>query len=518
MLLSLLSKKLLSNKCIEPFLLVFAGVIGVFAFAPYNLSACIVISILILLWIINKSSSKASKAAGYGFLYGFSYFSSQIYWMFYSLYVVIKAGFWISLAALLGFSAFLAIYLVLTVYLYTRLKTRSTLFNYVFLFPALWVFFEWIRGWFLGGFSWCDVGYTVVNTIFFRGYFATIGEYGVSWLYISLIGAVCVVMRRFILFQLDRQQRGHYRISIVYIAMVILIGYAAKSAQYTKPYGSLSSVALLQGNIGVDGKWNGQDGLQIYESMVKNTRADIVMLPETGISQFEMNLPKNYLKNLELSAKQNNASLIIGIPLIIDDDYNYINTAMLLTAPKHPYYAKYHLVPYGEYIPAKWLLGPLYKFIALPMVGFTPGAKNQEPLLSGNQKLAFNICFENGFGSELIYAAARSTIMVNLSDMVWYGTTVAMNQHLQLSQARALENQRYFIQETNTSITAIINPQGQIQSQLPVFRRGVLKDTVQGMIGVTPYERFGNYPIILWCSLIIAYALAWRKRNLFFKI
>src|SRR3990167_3018274 len=107
------------------------------------------------------------------------------------------------------------------------------------------------------------------------------------------------------------------------------------------------------------------------------------------------------------------------------------------------------------------------------MVDFSPGKSYQAPLVAANQKLAFNICYENGFASELIAEAANSTLMVNLSDMVWYGKSIAMYQHLALSQARALENQRYFIQDTNTSITAIINPQGEVQSQLPIFTRGV---------------------------------------------
>ena len=140
------------------------------------------------------------------------------------------------------------------------------------------------------------------------------------------------------------------------------------------------------------------------------------------------------------------------------------------------------------------------------MTGFSPGSYDQAPLTLANQKLAFNICYENGFGSELINSAAQSTLMVNLSDMVWFGDTIAEDQHLQISQARALENQRYFIQATSTGLTAIINSNGQVVTKLPDFEKNILQDYVQGRVGVTPYQRYGNYPIIILSLMILGIA------------
>jgi apolipoprotein N-acyltransferase len=229
------------------------------------------------------------------------------------------------------------------------------------------------------------------------------------------------------------------------------------------------------------------------------------MLSETAVSQFEMNLPAGYLNRISALALANGANLIVGMPLIINKHYNYVNAAAVITAPGRPYYAKSHLVPYGEYMPMQWL-GFLYNYLSLPMVGFSAGSSTQAPIQAGTQKLAFNICYENGFASELIKAASDSTLMVNLSDMVWFGNTIAMNQHLQLSQARAIENERYFIQVTNTSITAVIRPDGKIQAQIPAFARAILKDKVQGRTGHTPFEIVGNFIIISLCFIAIVVA------------
>ncbi len=486
-------------------LLIVAGLISLYAFAPYNILLCTIIPFLIIFSIKYPKTNKNLFALC--LLYGYSYFVIQIYWIFYFLYFVINAGIFVTALAVIFFPLYLALYPAFALFSFHKLKTKFTSFNYLVLFPSLWVLFEWVRGFALGGYSWSNVGLVGVNYAFLRGYYPIVGEYGVSWIIISLIAALYLMVAK-ILGNIDISKM-EYRLTTIYLAILVIIGSSLQTIHYTKPYGSVTEVALIQGNIGDDVKWTSSDSIEVYSEAIRNTKADIVMIPETGLS-FASTLPYDYLDTLESYAKINNETLILGMPVIIDKQNNYVNAALVLTNKGHPYYAKRHLVPYGEYIPAKWILGPLYLLINLPMVGYSPGGDKQPLIIAANQKLAFNICYENGFGSELIEDAKNSTLMVNLSDMVWYGTTIAMDQHLELSRARALENQRYFIQETNTSITAIITPYGDIQSQLPVFKRETLKDSVQGMVGITPYEQFGNWSIILWCLLITLITIIYR--------
>lgn len=493
-------------------LLAIMGTITVFAFAPFYQSYIVLFSLLCLLLIIDPHPPSVLpnvQLLKYGYVYGLAYFSSQLYWIFYSLYKVIAAGFWLSLAAMIMFSLFLATYIVVTIITYNWLKTNSIIINVLFLFPSLWVLFEWLRGWFLSGFPWCEIGYTQVNNKIFQGFYPLIGNYGVSWLVISLVGIIYIVInqRRFKLSLLC------LRLVIIYAIIGLIFGILIRNKLYTKPYGNPIEVALLQGNISETTKWKDMTNLQIYQFMVKEATADIILIPETAISQFEYELPAKYLSQMANSVAERHSNLITGIPKIIDNKGNYVNAAMVLTSSSHPYYAKYHLVPYGEYIPAKWLLGLVYKFIDLPMVGFTPGKEYQKPLNVASQSLAFNICYENGFNSELIYAARKSTLMVNLSDMIWYGMSIAKDQHLQLSRARALENQRYFIQVTNSGLSAVIRPDGKIQSILPPFRREILQDYVGGRVGITPFERYGNWLIISWVTIIIAVSLFLKLLN-----
>ena len=94
----------------------------------------------------------------------------------------------------------------------------------------------------------------------------------------------------------------------------------------------------------------------------------------------------------------------------------------------------------------------------------------------------------------------------------WFGRSIAPQQHLQISQARALETGRYMLRATNTGATVVIDHQGTVKHALAPYTRGVLTGTVEGRLGLTPYARWagrlGLWPLIAWCGLV----LAWRER------
>lgn len=488
--------------------LTIAGALSVFAFAPFNRGIFVIISFFALLWYGREFSLKRNLIGG--IVFGISYFLAQLYWMFYSLYSVIGIGFLNSAGGMLGFVFFLSLYFVLALFLFKYLATNSPEFNYLILFPSCWVLTEWLRGWVFTGFSWSDIAYTQVHNFLMQGFFPLIGSYGVSWLTMSVIGFLFIVILNHKILTTNKPQiTKSNRIAIVYFIVLAISGYYLNGKIYTEAYGKPTKVALIQGNINGGDKWDTNSfltHLDMYASMISRSKADIIILPETAIPMFEKFLPAHYVEDIVNLAKLNHAELVVGLPREINSNGDYVNSATVFTQDNHPYYAKSHLVPFGEYIPLKDLWGRFYIFAGIPMVGFSAGNENQAPLVLANQKVAFNICYENGFGSELIKNASEATLMANLSDMVWYGQSIAEDQHLQLSQARALENQRYFIQDTNSGLTAIIDPWGKVITSLKPFQKNILVDYVQGRIGVTPYQKYGNYPIITFSALMLLLA------------
>jgi apolipoprotein N-acyltransferase len=188
-------------------------------------------------------------------------------------------------------------------------------------------------------------------------------------------------------------------------------------------------------------------------------------------------------------------------------------------------YTKHHLVPFGEFIP------PLFRWFIdlmnIPMGDFQRGALRQPVVTWQNQRLAPNICYEDLFGEELAAAFVgelRSrldtrndqapTALVNVSNIAWFGNSVAIDQHLNISRLRAIELQRPMLRATNTGATAIIDHQGRVLAQLARHTRGELTGEFEGRLGLTPYAwwagHWGLKP--LWAACLLVCVWAWRVR------
>jgi apolipoprotein N-acyltransferase len=124
--------------------------------------------------------------------------------------------------------------------------------------------------------------------------------------------------------------------------------------------------------------------------------------------------------------------------------------------------------------------------------------------------VAVNICYEDLFGEEIIRQLPEASLLVNISNIAWFGDSLAPHQHLQISRMRALETGRMMLRATNTGMTAVIGADGEVVRLLPPFTEGALVAEVRGRTGATPYVRLGNWPVISACALLLA--LAWRRR------
>ena len=123
----------------------------------------------------------------------------------------------------------------------------------------------------------------------------------------------------------------------------------------------------------------------------------------------------------------------------------------------------------------------------------------------GELKVAANICYEDAFGEEIIDALPAANLLVNLSNVAWFGDSLAPAQHLQIARLRALETGRVMLRATNTGMTAIVEPDGRVAAVLPAFTRGALRGEVRGYAGATPYVRGGNLPIVILCLSLVAF-------------
>jgi apolipoprotein N-acyltransferase len=251
--------------------------------------------------------------------------------------------------------------------------------------------------------------------------------------------------------------------------------------------------------------------LSIYKRLIEASKGRLVVLPETAIPRFLDAVDPSYLKDIERIAAERRADVLVGVP-IRDPDGRYFNSVISVGASPSQRYDKSHLVPFGEFVPYgfHWIV----KTVAIPMSDFSLGKENPKPLALAGERIAPNICWEDAFGEEIIRQLPEASLLVNVSNVAWFGDSLAPAQHLQISRMRALETGRAMLRATNTGMTAIIDPHGEVVARLPQFTEGVLEGEVQGRSGATPYVRVGNYPIVLACLALIA-ALAFRRRRAF---
>ena len=207
---------------------------------------------------------------------------------------------------------------------------------------------------------------------------------------------------------------------------------------------------------------------------------------------------------------------LTGIPMG-DYTHGYTNSVIALTPGTDNVwqYDKHHLVPFGEFIP------PLFKWFTrmmhIPLGDFNRGAVGQPSFAWRGQRIGANICYEDLFGEELgarfAVPALAPTIFANVSNLGWFGDSIAIDQHLQIARMRSLEFERPTLRATNTGATVILDHRGQVQAALPSLRPGVLQGTVQGRSGLTPFALwvapFGLWP--LWLLSLAILGLAWRR-------
>ncbi len=292
-------------------------------------------------------------------------------------------------------------------------------------------------------------------------------------------------------------------------------GYFLQQIEWTKPFKEPFSVSLLQGNIPQDKKWDKDlinQSLIKYINLIESSSSSLIILPETSIPMLYHNLPSGFKKRLSDHAHKNEGDIIIGV--IEKQDGHYFNSALSIGRNGEQRYQKFHLVPFGEFIPFKFILKFIYEnWLNIPFSDLSRGPNLQDPFLFNGIKLAINICYEDVFGYEITKPLPNANILVNLSNDAWYGESIASKQHLQIAQGRALETGRMMLRSTNTGATAIIGAKGRILNQLPLFKEGILSDYVQPFEGSTPYIRYGNYPIVGLCVLLLIFCFVKRKNS-----
>lgn len=495
-----------SNRSLYPHILALAlGVISVFGFAPYYIFL-IPIAALCLLFMLWHQAASPKAAFRLGFAYGLGLYIVGIYWIYISLHDFGGMPWWFASFCTFCLCAFMAFFPALVGYF-------SKKFGMLWLSaPVLWGLSDWIRGWIFTGFPWLTLGYSQVPHSPLAGFMPIIGVYGVS-VVTALIAALLATW-------VIKPSLAFKRNSIAAITLILVLGGVLKVVEWTSPAGAPIDVALVQGNIAQDVKWspeNAQRTIDQYLGMTTASHADLIVLPETALPVIASQLDSSVKEVLTDHAKHNQGGIVVGMveysENLAENTQEYFNSALCFGCALDVSYRKNHLVPFGEFIPFKKIFGWIYRdWLNMPLSDLSRGGKVQANMKVAGQKIAMNICYEDVFGEEIARNNKNSTLMINISNDAWYGNSYAADQHMQFSQARALENGRMMLRATNTGATAAIDQHGYVLAHAPHFAKTTLDVVAQGLTGITLYQRWGNWPFIVISFALIAFVI--RRKTL----
>ncbi len=474
------------------------------AFAPFGLWPIAVLAPAALFALIRGLPPR--RAGWTGAAFGAGLFAFGTYWLYTCLHVFGLVPVWLTLVLQAALIGLMSTYFAALCYLANRFWLKPGATRAWLVLPVLWVLLEWLRGWALSGFPWLSLGYAMIDSPL-KGWAPVFGVYGVTW----AAAAVAVALNVLVMPGVPTPRRI---IALCAAALLFLVPALLGRFDWTRAAGSSLPVAAVQGAVPQDQKWqakNLDETLKRYSRLTEQAwGARLIVWPEAALPVLA-NDAQDYLRRLREQGRAHGADFAIGLVNYSPETKRYYNGLLVLSDAGGWYY-KRHLVPFGEYFPVPAFVRSWMRLMSLPYDDISPGRENQPILSAAGQKLGLTICYEDAFGGQQLENLRDAALLINVTNNAWYGDSTAPHQHLQIARMRALEAGRYLVRAANDGITAVIGPRGEIVGRLPQFQEAVLRADVRPMTGLTPYARFGNYPVVIGAGLLLALAV-WRRRR-----
>jgi apolipoprotein N-acyltransferase len=481
----------------------FCGLLVVLSFPTFNIYPLVWVALAPLLVLLYDKSGKQSFTIG--LLFGTVYFFGTIYWIYHSLNHYGSIALVPSLFVVLLLSLYLSLYPAIFCALYSKVIKKRDL-PATFVAPVLWTALEFVRSYALTGFPWSSLGYSQYDFTVFIQFADITGIYGVSFLIVAVNGAIAdffIIKKRTLERPLHSRFYTYAGWALLLVIIVANFSYGLFRLYQERP-GSNINVAIVQGNIEQDKKWE-KNYQQFVSETYRNltlsalskaeTATDLpnlIVWPETAVPFFFGNNSES--DELVAFQKSLNAYLLFGaVMLKSDDSAKYSNSAVLLTKEgKVSYiYDKIHLVPFGEYVPMRNLLFFINKLVE-GVGDYIPGDSYTKAVTPFGS-FAAPICYEIIFpGLVRKYYIKGGDFIVNITNDAWFGRTSGPYQHFSMAVFRAIENRKPVIRAANTGISGFIDSSGRILQKSDIFVRTVIRSDLKTDLTLSVYTKYGD--------------------------
>ncbi len=484
------------------------GAFAATAFAPLYFIPLLVPAMVGLVWLTDTSPGPRSAFA-IGWWFGLGYFVAGLYWIGYAFLTFPDRYGWMAPFAVLGLSAGLAFFIAFVTAILRLVPLSGA--GRILLFSGLWTFFEWLRSWMFTGFPWNLVGSAWVVSDAMIQTAAIAGVYGLSLLSIAVAAMPAVLANR------DKDGEAGRAFAAVVIAAVTLgLVWAAGALRLagasdrTQPGVMLR---LVQPNIDQKLKWRADLRAKHVKDQIRMSLKNSAVAPthviwaETAVPYYLANEAK--LRSSVAKAVPPGGLLITGAPRTQTPSgepfrvYNSLH-AIDRQGDVVATYDKFHLVPFGEYVPFRNILK--FSKITEGSTGFTPGPGPRTIRLPGLPPVGPLICYEVIFPGQVTNANDRPQWLLNITNDGWYGNSSGPYQHFATARLRAVEEGLPLVRVANTGISGVIDAYGRTLARLELGNAGVLDSPLPVPLeGMTPYAMFGDWAALL---AILAFVVA----------
>jgi apolipoprotein N-acyltransferase len=468
-----------------------SGLLLWLALPPADLGPLGFVALVPLLWALR--GARARRGALLGLAFGLVFYGFLLSW----LIPVTVVGY---AALVVGVGAFLVIFGALVPVLWRdRAPVRTAM-----AIGAAWASVEWLRGvWPFGGWSWVSLGATQHDNPLLMPATIVVGAVGLGFVMAAINTLVVVAVLR----------AGEWRRVIAPAAVAVGLAVVPVAIPVPEPDGPIVDVAMVQGNVPVA---IGTASRIIEDTVVAQNHArlhlrlagdppDLAVWPENA-------LDRDPTRDDVLGPLVQGSIRTVGSPTLVgaitEAPHGRLLNEDLLYAPNGTVvdrYAKNHLLPFGEFVPFRGALDWIPD-VRRVRADLSPGHEPGRFRVPAGSFAAL-ICFENAF-PDLVrsYVTADTGFLVVSTNNSTFGISAAPEQHVVLSELRAVETGRWVLHAALSGISAVINPRGDVVSRTGLFRPAILRAGVPQARGTTPYDAIGGWlPVAFLLGVALAY-------------
>jgi apolipoprotein N-acyltransferase len=487
-----------------------AGCLGLLAatgLPPLYLILLLIPAFTGLLWLLDGSRSTRSAFA-VGWWFGVGYFVAGLYWIAEAFLVNAERFAWMIPFALFGLTGALAVFTGFATLAVHKSGVGGV--ARVLAFGVAWVGAEWLRGHLLTGFPWNLIGYVWTVSDAMLQVTAVTGIYG-----LSLITVIAAAMPAALA---DTAERSSARAKgWAFASMAAVLAAVWAGGQLRLNAAETQSVPgvrlrIVQPNIAQSEKWNRNERaehlarLLHLSTMPAKEPVTQVIWPEAAVA---LALNRDEVdRNLFGSVAPQNGLVVTGVLRIAsetDGEPRAWNSVLAIDpgGSVMATYDKFHLVPFGEYMPLRDLL-PLDPIAAGP-IDLSAGSGPKTLTLPGLPPVSPLVCYEAIFPGEVVDPLRRPQWLLNVTNDAWFGSSAGPYQHFAIARVRAVEEGLPLVRAANTGISAVVDPYGRIRDQLGLGRQGVLDGPLPaGLDAPTPYARYGDWILLGALAFLVA--------------